>query len=67
MHYPFKQHYAEITRGFQCIRPLFSTAVYWRPDLMFVLLGKSSDRVGEAREVNEAYKSRPRPVRLIDG
>ena len=49
MRCPFKQHYAEITRGPQYIRPLFSTAVYWRLDLMFVLLGKSSDQVGEAR------------------
>ena len=67
MHCPFNQHYAEITRGLQCIRPLFSNAVYWHLDLMFVLLGKSSNQVGEAREVNGAYKSRPRPVRLIDG
>ena len=63
----FKQHYAEITRGLQCIRPLFSTAIYWRLDLMFVLLGKSSEQVGESREVNGVYKSQPRPVRLIDG
>ena len=67
MHCPFEQHYAEITRGLQRVRPLFSTAVYWRLDLMFVLLGKSSNQIGAVREVNQAYKSRPRPVRLMDG
>lgn len=66
MHCPFKQHYAEIKRGLQCIRPLFSTAVYWRFDLMFVLLGKTLNQIGAAREVNEAYKSQPRPVHVID-
>ena len=65
MYCPFKQHYAEITRGLQSIRPLFSTTVYWRLDLMFVPLGKTTDRIGEAREVNGAYKNRPRTMRLI--
>ena len=64
---PFEQHHAEIKRGLQCIRPFFSTAVYWGRDLMFVLLGTSSSRIGEAREVNGEYQSRPRPVQVIDG
>ena len=67
MHYPFNEHYAEIKRGLQCIGSFFSTAIYWRSDLMFVLLCKSSSRVGMIRKVNDEYQRQPRPVQIMEG
>lgn len=65
-HCPFQDHYQEILRGLRNIQPLYSTAIYWSNKLMFVLLGKSFDQIGKARDINEAYRKKNRPVQMIN-
>ena len=66
--FPFREKYKDIVRkltekDIQCDK----TALFWCNQVMFVIIGKSSELINKIRKMNESYQKLPRPVEVIRG
>ena len=66
--FPFREKYKDIVRkltakDIRCDK----TALFWCNQVMFVIIGKSSELINKIRKMNESYQKLPRPVEVIRG